>query len=382
MRARGIGISIVSLFVWAFVALLEGAGCSHEAAVDREPASRVEPAADPAVIEVGHLEPFALAKSELRAVPNEVHVNGVVAPDVNRTVRVTSLAGGKLVEVRTRLGDAVEQGQLLLVIHSADLSGAIADYRKSLDDQRLADKALRRARVLFEARALALKDLQQAENDAAKTAIDVQTAADRIRLLGGDLDHLSPLIELRAPIGGTVVAQNATSGEAVKSTDNSPELLTIADLSRVWVLCDVYENNLSDVGVGDEAEVRLVAYPDRPLSGTVSNIARVLDPATRTAKVRIELDNAEGVLRPGMFATATFVSRQTQLRTVAPASAILRLQDRSWVFRAEAADRVRRTEVQVGRVLPDGAQVILGGLNAGDGVVLDALQFANAAARS
>jgi len=358
---------------------LVACGRRHDPSTSTEVTSRVEPAPDPAVVRVDDPERVDVVRVETRTMPNELRVNGVVAPDVTRTVHVTALAGGKLVDLRAHLGDEVQRGQVLLVIHTPDLSRAIADYRKALADQALAEKALRRNRALYEIRAVAEKDLQQAENDAQKAAVDVHTAMEEIRILGGDPQQLSPLVEVRAPITGTIVEQNTTGGEAVKSLDNSPNLLTIADLSRVWVLCDVYENNLGDVQVGDQAEVRLNAYPNRPLAGIVSDVSRVLDPATRTAKVRIELDNREGLLRPGMFATAHFVSQATTTRAVAPASAVLRLEDRSWVFREEAPARFRRSEVQAGRILPDGTQEILAGLAPGDPVVADALAFVNGA---
>ena len=353
--------------------LLTCIGCSRETAEEGTTPVPVERASDPAVVQVAHPQNFHVVRVETRTVPNELHVNGVVAPDVTRTVHVTSLAGGKLVDLRAHLGDQVQRGQVLMVIHAPELSKATADYRKALADQALADKALRRARDLWEGRALAQKDLQQAENGAQKAAVDVQTAVEQIRILGGDLHHLSPLLEVHAPIAGTIVEQNTTGGETIKSLDNSPNLLTIADLSRIWVLCDIYENNLADVQVGDRAEVRLNADPDRPLSGTVSGISRVLDPTTRTAKVRIELENPDGLLRPGMFATARFVSQATTTHAVAPASAVLRLEDRSWVFREEGPSGFRRSEVQAGRVLPDGTQEILAGLAPGDRVVTDAL---------
>ena len=353
--------------------LLTCIGCSRETAEEGTTPVPVERASDPAVVQVAHPQNFHVVRVETRTVPNELHVNGVVAPDVTRTVHVTSLAGGKLVDLRAHLGDQVQRGQVLMVIHAPELSKATADYRKALADQALADKALRRARDLWEGRALAQKDLQQAEYGAQKAAVDVQTAVEQIRILGGDLHRLSPLIEVHAPITGTIVEQNTTGGETIKSLDNSPNLLTIADLSRVWVLCDIYENNLADVQVGDRAEVRLNADPDRPLSGTVSGISRVLDPTTRTAKVRIELENPDGLLRPGMFATARFVSQATTTHAVASASAVLRLEDRSWVFREEGPSGFRRSEVQAGRVLPDGTQEILAGLAPGDRVVTDAL---------
>jgi cobalt-zinc-cadmium efflux system membrane fusion protein len=357
------------------------AGCSRgtTSANDNAPQVKIEPAPAPGVYELKHPEQFPLVRVGARRAPDEMLVNGVVAPDVQRTVHVTSLSGGRVVDVRARLGDEVTKGQLLLVINSPDLSGAISDYKKALADEALSRKALDRAQTLSAHGALAQKDLEQAEDAEAKAKVDVTTAAERIRLLGGDLTRLSPIIEVHSPIAGAVLEQNTTGGEGVKSLDNSPSLFTVADLSRVWVLCDVYENSLGDVHLGDPAEVRLNAYPDRPLRGRVDNISRVLDPVTRSAKVRLELANPGGLMRPGMFATARFVSKRSHERMIVPASALLRLHDKDWVFRSEGGGRFRRTEVQAGPAMPDGGQEILArGIQAGDQIVADALQFSSA----
>jgi multidrug efflux pump subunit AcrA (membrane-fusion protein) len=139
----------------------------------------------------------------------------------------------------------------------------------------------------------------------------------------------------------------------------------------------VYENNLALVHLGDRASIRLNAYPDRKLEGRVSNIGSLLDPATRTAKVRIDLPNPNRVMRPNMFATVVFVSRGTQSRMTVPVSAILRLQDRDWVFVQQGPKRFRRTEIQT---LPDrtGYQEILSGVHPGDVIAANALQFSRA----
>lgn len=134
----------------------------------------------------------------------------------------------------------------------------------------------------------------------------------------------------------------------MRSIDNSPNLFTIADLSRVWVLCDVYAYQLPQVRLGDFADVRLNAYPDRVLRGRVSNIARVLDATTRTAKARLELDNSSRLMRVGMFATATFRSESPESRAVVPATAILRLHDKDWVFRPAGGRRFQQLEIQAG----------------------------------
>ncbi|HYM11639.1 MAG TPA: efflux RND transporter periplasmic adaptor subunit [Bryobacterales bacterium] len=371
---------------WAAVAIaaLLGAftGCSRQGEVSAssspsEPTVKIETAPDASVVEVGHPEEFPLVKVEARSARNEMLVNGVVAPDVSRTVPVNALAGGRVIEIRARLGDDVTKGQVLLRIHSADLAAAIADHQKAQADEALALKSLERAQLLVSHGAMAQKDLQQAEDTEQKAKVDVQTAAERIRILGGGVESPSSIIDVKAPASGTIIEQNTTAGAGVKSLDNSPNLFTIADLSRVWVLCDVYENNLSQVHMGDFAEVRLNAYPDRPLRGRVSNISKLLDPATRTAKVRLELDNRAGLLRPGMFATVTFISQGSHKRAVVPATAILRLHDKDWVFRPVGGARFRRAEVQGGPVTSDGMQEILAGLAPGDAVVANALQFSS-----
>ncbi len=360
---------------------LLGAGCSRgtTSANGDAPPPRIEAAPAPGVYDVEHPERFPLARVETRRVPDELIANGVVAPDIQRTVHVTSLAGGRVVDVRARLGDDVAQGQVLLVINSSELAAAISDYKKAQADEALSRRALDRAQTLYSHGAAAQKDLDQAQDAETKAQVDVTSAAERIRLLGGDLAQLTPVIEVRSPIAGAVVEQNTTGGEGVKSIDNSPSLFTVADLSRVWVLCDVYENDLGDVHLGDYAELRLNAFPGRPLRARVDNISRVLDPATRTAKVRLELANPAGMMRPGMFATARFVARRSRERMLVPASAMLRLHDKDWVFRPEGGGRFRRTEVQAGPVMPDGKQEILaGGVRPGEAVVADALQFSSA----
>jgi len=353
--------------------------CSGTNARPEQSRVTVEKAPDPSVIEVQHPEQFPVVTVQQRAAAQELLVNGAVAPDVNRSVPVLSLAGGRAVEIRAKLGDDVKKGQVLLEIDSPDVAAAFSDYQKFQTDELLARKQLDRAQLLYSKGAIAQKDLEEAEDTEQKTRVDVQTAVQRLKVLGADVNHPTPIVPVRAPISGTIVEQNTTGGTGVRSLDNSPNLFTIADLSHVWVLCDVYENLLPQVHVGDFAEVRLAAYPDRPLRGRVGNISRVLDPSTRTAKVRLELDNPDRLMRAGMFVTAVLRSQQQQLRPVVPATAVLRLHDKDWVFRPEGGNRFRRTEIRAGGTTSDGMRLVFAGLSAGDKVVSNALQFAGAA---
>ncbi|MFZ1009923.1 MAG: efflux RND transporter periplasmic adaptor subunit [Candidatus Sulfotelmatobacter sp.] len=363
------------LMVAALIAtLMAAAGCSKETPVA---ASKAPVTVDPDIFSMEHPELFKTAKAETRSVPTELTANGTVTPDVNRTIHVTSLGGGRVVDLKVKLGDSVKKGQTLLVISSPDLAAAMSDYQKAVADEVLSRKALERAQLLYDKGAIAAKDLETAQDLEEKAKVDVATAEQHVRVLGADPVHPSALIDLRAPVAGTIVEQNVSGFEGVKSLDNTPNLFTIADLNEVWVVCDVFENDLGDVHLGDSAEIRLNAFGDRMFRGTVVDISRVLDPNTRSAKVRIVLPNGNGALRPGMFAVAKFRSRKKTEHVVVPATAIMRLHDKDWVFRKEIGNggNFRRVVVQADGLAPDGMQEIREGVKPGDEVVANALEF-------
>jgi cobalt-zinc-cadmium efflux system membrane fusion protein len=341
------------------------------------PASTSKPPVtlDPDVFLTDQPQLFKTAKAETRALPTQVTANGTVSPDVNRTIHVTSLGGGRVVDLKVKLGDAVSKGQTLLVISSPDLASAMSDYQKAKADEVLSRKALERAQMLFDRGAIAAKDLETAQDTEDKAKVDVETAEHHIQILGADPAHPSPLINLKAPESGTIVEQNVAGFEGVKSLDNTPNLFTIANLAEVWVVCDVFENDLGEVHIGDAAEIRLNAFPDRVFKGKVADISRVLDPNTRSAKVRIVLGNPDGALRPGMYAVATFRSRKLTDRIVVPATAIMRLHDKDWVFRKDGSNSFRKVAVEADGLAPDGMQQIRDGVKPGDELVTNALEF-------
>ena len=348
---------------------------------DPKPApTKQEISIDPNVFDTDHPELFKTTKVITRQVPTVLTANGSVAPDVNRTIHVTSLGGGRVVDLKVRLGDAVKKGQVLLVISSPDLAGAFSDYQKAVADERLSKKALDRAQLLYDKGAIAEKDLQAAQDTEEKALVDVRTTEQHVRVLGGDPAHPSAQIDLKTPVSGTIVEQNIAGFEGIKSLDNSPNLFTIADLSQVWVVCDVFENDLSDVHLRDSAQIRLNAFPDRNYTGTVADISRVLDPSTRTAKVRIVLANPDGALKPGMFAVATFHSRRVRPALMVPGTAVMRLHDKDWVFRRESQNRFQRVEVQIVGASQDGMQELRSGVKPEDELVLNALDFSTAVA--
>jgi cobalt-zinc-cadmium efflux system membrane fusion protein len=347
-------------------------GGGVEAGGTAPPPAQVEHEGDSSVFKVDHPERFPLATAGRRAEAPELNATGVVSADVSRNVPVISLASGRVVEIHARLGDAVTKGQLLLRVQSNDIAAAFADYRHATAHAALAGAQLDRAKILYEKGAIAKKDLEVAEDADVNAQVDVENSQEHLRVLGADLSHPSALVDVSAPVSGVITEQNVTAAGGVKTLDNSPNLFTISDISQVWIVCDVYENDLPKVRVGDIADIHLNAYPGRVLKGRIDNIGTVLDPSLRTAKVRIQVQNP-GMLRIGMFVTATFHGESTQVRAVVPASAILHLHDRDWVYVPEGDRQFRRVEVAGGKMLPGNMQEIVSGISPGQAVVSNAL---------
>ena len=342
------------------------------------PPAQVENETDVNLVKVDHPEQFPLATTELRETAPELQVTGVVSADVSRNVPVISLASGRVVEIHAKLGDTVTKGQLLMRVQSSDISAAFSDYRHAVADQRLVKAQLSRAQLLFDKGAIPQKDVEVAQDAADKARVDVETATERLKVLGVDVERPSSLVDIFAPISGVIVEQNVTNAAGVKTLDNSPNLFTIADLSNVWVICDVYENDLAEVRIGEFADIHLSAYPGQVLRARIDNIGPTMDPGIRTAKVRLEVANP-GLMRLGMFVTATFHGQQKQSRAVVPASAILHLHDREWVYVPSGEKTFRRVEVTGGKMLPPNLQEVLNGIAPGDPVVSNALVLQNTA---
>ena len=372
---------VTAILAFSSTLCLLGTGCGggkSDPQAEAPPPLKVERVEDRNVFQVDHPERFELTQvTEHIAVP-QLRVTGTVNPDISRAVPVISLAVGRVVEINARLGDTVKKGQLLLKVQSADISSAFSDYQKAVADEQLVRTQLERATLLYDKGAISQNDLQIAQNAEDKAKVDVSNTAEKLRVLGSPtLDRPSGLIEIHAPITGVITDQQVTNGAGVAGL-SSPNPFTISDLSYVWVLCDVYENDLVNVRLGEKADIRLNAYPDQVFAGTISNIGPVLDPNIRSAKVRIEMRNP-GLMRPGMFVSATFHGREKQKRAAVPATAVLHLHDRDWVYVPVKGGQFRRTEVVGGDMLPGAMQEIVSGLTPGQQVVGNALEFQNSA---
>ena len=372
----------------SFLALsLLAAGCTalpgahaeapaHSADAGTGPApTTIQPDMDSTSFKVDRPERFPLVEAGEHVAAPELKVTGVVSPDVSRQVPVPSLATGRIVEIDARLGDSVKKGQLLFKVRSTDISGAFSDYRQAVKNAQLAKIQLDRANILYEHGAAPRSAQEIAQNAADDAQVVLDTTREHLQVLGANPDEPTSIVGVFAPVSGTITDQQITVQSGVQAL-TPPNPFTISDLSRVWIICDVWENNMAQVRIGEYADIHLVAYPDRILKGRISTIMPIIDPNIRTAKVRLEVENP-GLMRLGMFVSATFHGETSERHAIVPANAILHLHDREWVYTPLGNGRFGRKEVVAGSMLPGNMQEVISGLKPGDQVVAGALVFQN-----
>ena len=290
-------------------------------AAEAPPAATVEHQSDQNLVTVDKPERFPLVEAVAHEATSTLNVTGSVNPDVSREIPVVTIASGRVVAIHVRLGDYVHKGQLIMEVQSTDISGAFDQYLKAVNDEHLAKVQLDRATILFDKGAIPKSQVEVAQDTEDDAKADLVAAEQQLHVLGVDKDHPGEAVKVYSPASGFIIQQNvtdaATAGVNYSGTANA---FTIADLSHVWIICDVYENDLATVHLGQEADIRLNAYPDKVLKGTISDIGAVLDPNIRTGKVRIQVENPGELMRIGMFATATFHGKTPEVRTAVPAS--------------------------------------------------------------
>jgi cobalt-zinc-cadmium efflux system membrane fusion protein len=315
-----------------------------------------------------HLKVLA-ETSPAAIVTSALDVTGVVSPDVSLQAPVPSLATGRIVEIDARLGDTVKKGQLLFKVRSTDISGAFSDYRQAIKNEQLTKVQLDRANLLLEDGAIPRSAQEVAQNAEDDALIILEATKEHLHVLGSDPDHPTGIVEVYASVSGVITDQEITDSSGVQAL-TPPNPFTISDISHVWIICDVYENDMAQVHLGEKADIHLAAYPSRILKGRISNILPIMDPNIRTAKVRLEVENP-GLMRLGMFVTATFHGLTQEKHASVPATAILHLHDREWVYMPLGNGRFRRAEGAGGDMLPGNLQEVVSGLKPGDRVVLN-----------
>jgi cobalt-zinc-cadmium efflux system membrane fusion protein len=357
------------------------AGCEKKAAADDKSGTgpvvaTVQPDLDANNFQVDHPDQFPIATATEHSAASELKVTGVVNPDVSRQIPVPSLTTGRIVEIDARLGDEVKKGQLLFKVRSMDIAGAYSDYRQAIRNEQLTKIQLDRANLLFTNGAVPKSAVEIAQTAEDNNLVTVETTKEHLEQLGADPANPTGIVSVFAPVAGTITDQQINNQAGVQALA-LPAPFTISDTSQVWIVCDVWENDMAQVHIGEYADVHLAAYPDRLFKARISNILPVVDPNIRTAKVRLEVENP-GIMRLGMFVTATFHGETLQHRAVVPSTAILHLHDREWIYTPGAdANHFRRIEVASGNMLPGNLQEVVSGIKPGDKVVANALVLQN-----
>lgn len=303
----------------------------------------------------------------------------IVQPNQRAMADITTLVRGRVVDVYVDLGQQVEANALLAILYSSELGLAQSEYLKAKARLHVAEQAYARAKFLLQEKVIGEAEAQRRRAELLSMQAEAHEARDRLRLLGMDEDEFRRLDRTReirshvpivAPFAGRIIGRNLTRGEVVETTD---KLFVVADLSEVWVQANVPEKDIPFVhsvhaSGGRQAEVRVTAYPKELFKGTITYVGDVLDPATRTMQLRLELSNADGRLKPEMFATIRLSSEPQPDRLAVPEAALQRDQDRTFVFIQRDAEVYEVREVQVGE--SNGTfTTILGGLSEGDRVV-------------
>jgi membrane fusion protein, heavy metal efflux system len=293
---------------------------------------------------------------------------GIVESDPTRTVNVLPPGAGRVREVRVALGDRVQRGQVLATIDSPDLAQAYADNDKAASAAALAARNLKYQEEQLRIGAAAARELESARNDNEQAVAEYARTRQRLRAMGAAEDARGEgrLLMLRAPMAGSITALAIAAGATIN--DDTQSIMTLADLSVVWVTALVAERDVGGIARNQDAEIRVDAYPGRTLHGKVLFVSEVVEPDSRRDKTRIALPNPDAFLKPNMFATVT-LHGPSQQRVVLPSSALLMNNDRTSVFVATAPWTFERRTVQP--LLEEGAQVTIeSGVTSGEQVVI------------
>ena len=311
---------------------------------------------------------LTVTPAHAEAVRAKLVLPAVVESDPARTAAVLTPLGGRVVEIKVALGDRVHQGQVLAVIDSPDLGQAFDDNDKAADASQLTRKNLARQEEQFKLGTASNRDLDQARSDNAQASSEYARTQARLKVLGvsAERQQHSTLLSVQAPLSGSVTTLTIARGNMIN--DPTQPIMTVADLSTVWVTALVPEKDVAAVAKDQDAEVALSAYPGRVLHGKVLFISDIIEPDSRRDKLRIAFPNADVSLKPNMFATVTLVG-PTETRVILPTSALLMNNDRTSVFVATAPWTFERRTVEAR--LEEGPTVTLGsGIKDGEQVVV------------
>jgi membrane fusion protein, heavy metal efflux system len=354
------------------------AGCQAGAGSRDAPASSTEsnprPGGGAVRLDASQIQQVQTEELSTHAPEDAIKATGTVEFNADRMARVLPPVSGQVRDLAVKVGDSVLKDSVLFVLSSREVAGAISDHRASHKDLELAEKTFAMTDDLFAHQAASRMALQQAENDVAKARAKVLQSEEVLQVLGldghqeDDAAHVPSRLPVRSPITGTIMERTVTSGQFV-GPDNPP-LLTIADLTNVWVQADVFERDVRHISVGQKADVTTAAYPDQHFIAEVSHVGDVVDPQTRTAKVRILVANPHLRLKPGMFASVSLSMPDAGSFLTVPAKAVLVENGKSFAYVQVGALEFHRREIDTLASGTDRLRIVRG-LMPGDRVITD-----------
>jgi cobalt-zinc-cadmium efflux system membrane fusion protein len=306
---------------------------------------------------------------ELTRRPLMDQLTATISYDETRTARVSSPIAGRVIGNIAPLGARLQVGEALATLDSPDLGQAQSDYGKAQADQNLAERTYQRQKELFEHGVAPRKDFDQAQDDVERARNETERARLKLVNLGVKGEHTDNRFTLHAPLAGEVTERNINPGMEVRP-DLADPLFVLSDLSRLWVLMDVFEKDIGLIHTGQQIMVKVQAYPNRSFPATVDYISRKVDETSRTVKVRALVANADKKLLPSMFAAVEVESDLADKGIVIPLNALFTEGESDWVFVAIDRDHYQKRPVRVGLRLKDRA-VISEGLKPGDRLVVD-----------
>ncbi|MEX5219759.1 MAG: efflux RND transporter periplasmic adaptor subunit [Nitrospira sp.] len=356
------------------IACLSLAACGR--AQEPAPSDAATSVAEPQAERIAQFSQIETAVIDVKSVQPELILAGKVAYGEDRYSKVSSPLQGRVMEVRAHLGDRVKAGDTLLIIDSPDITQAYSEFVKEASELEFATRGYELAKELYQTKALALKDLKQAENDLIKARAEFHRAKERLlslRVPSVELDkplaqqRITSRFDMKSPLTGTVVERTVTPGQSV-SADAGQVLFTVADLDRLQVVADVYERDLALVKVSQVARVNVEAYPDSDFAAVVAAIGDVVDPNSRTIKVRAWVDNQDHRLKPEMFARLRLDIGDANPFLAIPKEAVVEVDGKYFVYVVEGPDKYIKREVRVSNVSNDMVRV-LQGLSPGQRIV-------------
>lgn len=317
-------------------------------------------------------DPVRYVKVVRQPIPDTLELAAKAQADPTKVVHIFPPASGRVMAIEVKPGDHVRRGQTVAILNSSDVASARSDYAKANIEADRATRALDRQKLLFEHGAAAEKDFIDARAQADSARAELDRARQRLELLNVNPSGGTDRVSLVAPASGVVLDVSAAAGEFSKSLESANALITIADLSTIWIVGDVYEKDVAKLDRGKQVTVTLQAYPERQWSGRIESISGALDPTTRTLKVRVMLPNSDQRLKPEMFG-AIHVKAGTHQALLVPAAAILHDANTTSVFVNNGGKPEQRT-VTVGQTV-DGNVEVVSGLREGEEVAADGAEL-------